>query len=488
MKNSAMQNIGFKALTSVVALSILAGCSTSSKSGDAPGSGLPNTAAARSETKSGYRLPAFEEKRLANGLLVLFVPDQNLPYVSYSLLVRAGSVQDPVEQAGLASMVAELLDKGTKKRSATQIAADIGQMGADFDASAAVEHSMISASALSTQAEPLLKNMIEIVTEPTFSETEIDRVRKQLLAGIERRVDNPDSLAATAFDQYLFGSHPYARPVSGSLSTVKSVKKKHIIQHYLRYYRPNNAILSVVGKFTPELAAKIEKEFGAWQPREVGPAKFGPVPEVKGVQIQIVDKPGLVQTQIRMGHLGIKRQNEDFLALRLANTILGGAFNSRLVNRVRKDLGLTYTINSFFDARQDAGPFEISTFTKNNSVGQLVSETLKVISDFKAKGVTQSEVDAAKGYLKGVFPTAIETPEKLAFNLMLLRFYGIPDSYLTNYLGDIDRLNVGTVNQAIKKYVDDKNIKVVVYSTAAEVQSQLAPLGQVEVKQAADVN
>lgn len=452
--------------------------------------GLP--AIARAEGKTGYKLPPFEERKLANGLTVLLVPDQKLPYISLSLLIRAGSIQDPEGLTGLSSMVAELIDKGTKKRSAPQIAAELGQLGAELDATSSIEHTLISASSLSMQADALLKNVLEIVTEPTFSEKEIDRIRKQMLTMIDRRVDSPDAYTQLAFNAFLFGRHPYARPASGNQKSVMAIKKKHIIQHYLRHYRPNNAILAVVGKYTPELIEKVEKGFGAWQAREVPKSQFPEVEPIKGVQIELVDKPGLVQSQIRLGHLGIKRQNEDFVALRLANTILGGAFSSRLNDRLRKQLGLTYSTSSMFDARLDRGPFEIATFTKNNSAGQAVSEALKVLSEFREGGVKPIEVEMAKGYLKGVFPTAIETAEKLAFNLMLLRFHGISDGYLTSYLNEVDRLSVGDVNRVIKKYFDDKNLKVVVFSTASEVAPQLQPIaksygGELLVKKASEI-
>lgn len=457
----------------------LASCASSDK-------GSAGRSSSFSDSKSGYRLIPFEEKTLPNGLRVLFVPDQNLPYVSYSLLIASGSAQDPPNQSGVSSLVAEMLDKGTAKRSAPQIAAELGQMGADFDASASEDYSLVSASGLATHGEQLLNNFVEIVTQPAFSDAEIERVRKQMLARIARRVDNPDSFASYAFDEFLYGSHPYAKAPLGTTKSVTALKKKNIIQHYLRYYRPNNAILAVVGKYTPELAQKIETAFGTWQKRDVPAPEYGPIPAIQGLQIRVVDKPGLVQSQIRMGQPGIKRQSEDFLTLRVANTILGGAFASRLNSRIRKDLGLTYSIGSSFDARRDVGPFEISTFTKNTTVGQTISETLKLLGEFKAKGVNSEEVDRAKGYLKGIFPTAIETPEKLALNLMLLRFYGIPDSYLTNYLRDIDRLSVSDVNKAIAKHFDDKNMKVLVYTSASEVQAQLQPLGPVEVKKATD--
>jgi zinc protease len=449
--------------------------------------GVGKSGAGSASAGKGYKLPAYEEKTLENGLKVLFVPDQALPYINYSLLIRAGGAHDPAEFSGLSSMVASLLDKGTGKRSAPRIAEDLGQMGADFSASASGDYTIITASALSSQVVPLLDNLVEIVTQPAFSEAEVDRMRRQTIAQISRRVDNAGGFADLAFEDFLYGSHPYARPVSGMSNSVAVIKRKNVIQHYLRHYRPNNAILAVVGKYTPEQKALIEQAFASWKSREVPAVAHPAPPAIEGVQIRLVDKPGQVQTQIRVGHMGIKRQNEDFVALRVANTILGGAFASRLNNRVRKELGLTYSIGSYFDARQDVGPFEISTFTKNESTGQALSETLRVLSEFKANGATSAEVNSVKGYLKGLFPVAIETPEKLAFNLMLLRFYGVPDSYLENYLSDVDRLSTSDVNRVIRKYIDDKNLKVVVFGSAPQIQAQLEAIGKVEVKKASEL-
>jgi zinc protease len=436
------------------------------------------------DSKSGYHLHAFEEKTLPNGLRILYIPDNSLPYVSFSILVRSGSAQDPKGQEGLSMMVAELLNKGTTKRSATQIATDLGNMGAEFDANAAYDYSIISASSLSPQANQLLSNVLEITTTPSFPDAEIERTRKQAMAGISRLPDNAEEFADLAFASYLYADHPYGRPTMGTLKSLSDLKKKNIIQSYLRTYRPNNAILAVVGQYTPELRAKVEAGFGAWQKRELPNTKSPETPKIEGLGIRVVDYPGLVQSQIRIGNMGIKRTDPDFLALRVGNTILGGAFASRLNDRVRKDLGLTYNIGSGFDARMETGPFAVETFTKNATVGLTVTETLKVLEKFKTQGATPEEVARTKGYLRGIFPAAIETPEKLAFNLMLLRHYGIADTYLTNYLKDIDALSVGDINRAMAKALDTKNIRVLVYSKASDVVPQLEPLvgvGKVEI-------
>ena len=463
----------------VVTSLVLTGCSSSSKR-DKP--------APIADTKKGdaSSLRPYQEKVLPNGLTILYVQDNSLPYVSYSLLVKTGAAADPLANPGLSLFVSEMLEKGTSKRSATEIAESLGRIGADFSTSVTSDYSMVSASSLSTHAEKLLNDVVEIVTEPAFSESEVVRMRKQILAAIQKRVDNPDAFADTVWEDFLYETHPYARPLTGTTRSVEGLKRRSVIQHYLRTYRPNNSILAVTGQITPELAKKVETAFGTWEKRDIAKVEFPEFPKIDKLEIRLVDNPGLVQAQLRFGHKGIKRKNEDFVALRVMNTILGGAFASRLMDRVRKQLGLTYGISSGFDGRMDFGPFEISTFTKTESVGLTIQETLGVLKLFKETGATEEEVKRAKGYLKGIFPTAIETAEKFAFNLLVLRLYGIPDSYLSDYLSDLDSVSVSDVNNTIKKYLDPANMKILVYGNAKQVLPQLQPLGLVEVKKAAE--
>ncbi|MDX9730406.1 MAG: pitrilysin family protein, partial [Bdellovibrionales bacterium] len=265
--------------------------------------------------------------------------------------------------------------------------------------------------------------------------------------------------------------HPYGRSVSGGQKEVASLGKRDIIQFYLRYYRPNNAIMVVSGKFDAAFEKSVETVFGEWTKREL-PGDQIPEPVAKtGLHVRVIDKPGLTQAQIRMVGLGIKRRDDDFLRLRIANTILGGAFASRLNDRVRKELGLTYSISSNFDSRIARGPFTISTFTKIESIEKAVDETLKIYRDFIANGITREELDRAKGYLAGIFPQAIETSDKLAFNLALLRLYGISDRYLTHYIRDLRGVSVSEVNAAIRRQMKPDDLSIVIHAPKASAET-----------------
>jgi zinc protease len=192
----------------------------------------------------------------------------------------------------------------------------------------------------------------------------------------------------------------------------------------------------------------------------------------------------LQQAQIRFAEPGIARNNQDFLTLRLANLILGGAFASRLNQKVRDDLGLTYSISSRFEALKNTGGFEISTFTRNDKVGETIKSSLAVLKDFIEGGVTDKELDAAKALLVGQFPAAIETVDRLAFNLLILRLNGIDDSYLKDFFTNVNGISRSDVNAAIKKYFSSDKMKILVYADGTKVADQLKTIGAVETVKA----
>lgn len=451
----------------------LTSCSSATKTNDSGG-----------DTK---KLKPYVEATLSNGLPVLLLEDKSLPYISYALMIKTGSAADPAGQSGLSNLVAGLLEKGTSQKSATKIADEFGQVGSEFSASVDEDYVYLSTGGLSTFREQLLSMFAEIVMTPSFNQAEIERYRKQILAGIIQKMDEPDIVAGRAFSSFLFGDHPYARSIYGDPKEISKIQKKDIIRHYLQYYRPNNAILTVVGQFESNIMSQLEARFGAWKSREVKPVEFPSVPAIPKVEIQLVEKSDLAQTQIVLGHAGIARNNPDFLTLRVANTILGTGFSSRLVNQIRDNLGLTYSISSDFDARKGIGPFVIATFTRHEKVGQTLTETFRLLKEFQQRGATPSEVTQAKGFLAGSYLRSVETAEKMAFNLLILRLYGIPDSYLTNFKANLDKVTVEDVNAVAKKYLKPDQLKVIVHSTPAAID-QINNFGDVTKKNFTEVH
>ncbi|MBO9667097.1 MAG: insulinase family protein [Bdellovibrio sp.] len=447
----------------VVCMSLMA-CSSSSTKNTVP---VPNGYAA---PKGGsFKLQPFKEVVLENGLKVIYVRDMTLPRVSLTMLVKTGNMQEPESLAGLNAMTAYLLEQGTQTRDAMKIADEFGQMGSGVDVTPGSDVTTIYSDSLTSSQGKLLEVYSDLVMNPAFKDVEINRMRSQMVAGLKKKIDNPSSYADEQMDKFLFGEHPYGRDVNGTMEGLRDLRKQDIIKHYLTFYRPNNSTLAVVGQFDEAFEKQVQEIFGKWTKRTIPTVTSVAPPVIDGLKVKLIVKKGLQQTQIRVSQLGIERKDADFIPLRLSNEVLGGSFGSRLNQKVRDDLGLTYSIYSNFDVRKERGSFDISTFTKNETAAKALDETLKVLTNFADNGATEQEVVAARNQLIGQFPRAIETADRLAYNLLVLDFYGISYDYLTDYISNVNKIKQKDSNAAVKRHIDPKNFKVVIYGNESIV-------------------
>ncbi len=427
-------------------------------------------------------LAAHSETTLKNGLHILTIPNHSLPYVSIGLMVRTGTADDPISKSGLASLTASLLSRGTKTHSALQIADEFALLGSEFSSDANRDFMYFSSAALAKDQSKLLDLFFEVITQPTFNKQEVDRRRHEVLAEIRRDYDQPAWVASRIFAQSLYGSHPYARAGIGTLRDVASIHRNDVVQFYSSVFVPNNCDLVLVGDWDPKTTAALESRLSNWQSKALVPPVVPQLAKIHGENILFVNRAGLKQTEIRIGHFGIRRKNDDYQALSVADVILSEGFNSRLVREIRVNKGLTYGIDASFEALKDIGPFVVTTNTRNEKTGEVVADTIQVLKDFRDKGVTDQEVADAKSYLRGTFPQRIETPSDLASQLMALRFYGVSESYLVHYDENLDRISSRDVNHVIKKYFHPNNMRIVVYGPKSPDLAELRPLGAVEVK------
>jgi zinc protease len=430
-----------------------------------------------------FRLRDFSEITLNNGLRVIFIQDTSLPRVSLQLLISAGSINDPDGKKGITALTMSLLDQGTAKRTANQISDELNQIGSEIAQVPGQDFSTVSVSALSTHKEKVLGIFSDIVMNPAFSAKEINRVRSELRAALMRIVDQPSSFADQKLEEVLFGNHPYGKPILGEVVDLEKISRTDLIRHYFRYVRPNNSSLAVVGNFNEDFKEKVKSLMATWQMRPLENNQLASIIAQPRKEIFLFAKKDLKQTQIRIGQIGITRNHPDFLKLRLANLVLGGAFASRLNQKIRDDLGLTYSISSQSDPRLVAGTFEVSTFTRHEKTKTVIAETLKLVDDFVGKGISQRELNAAKNLLIAQFPGAIETPDRLGYNLLVLRRYGIPDSYLKEFITNVQAVTLAEVNAAIKNNLNAKNLQIVVFSDKEQVLPQLSEIETVQVRE-----
>lgn len=425
---------------------------------------LVSVSGCQSLRKSGEFKPmSYKEENLDNGMKILWIQDEKIPYFGLKLLLPVGGANDPKGQEGVANMVASLLDKGTPDRNATQIASQLETLGLSFGAISGEDSTFVGIEGLSIHAGKATEELFDLLTRSQFTDQELKREAELTRAQLKKMFDNPKSVASVAFEKSLYGSHPYGHLVAGNLNSLQRMKRNDVLQFYKKHYHPKGAILAVFGRFGQEEQSKVRELFSSWKPgKEAVDPTPTPAPEAPKPGIVFVEKSGLKQAEIRMGHLGIKRNDPDYLKLRVANTILGESFIGRLFSEIREKRGLTYSIYSYFDAREEPGPFLISTFTRLDKIPEMIEETKKVYSDFTA-GVSEKDVQDAVSYLKGSFPQVIETGEDLARQLLILYRYGVDPNYLANFMTNISKLDAKNINGVLKTHFFPEKLVVVVY-------------------------
>ncbi len=430
------------------------------------------------------KLPPIKEKILANGLKVIVVEHHELPIISLRLVCKAGSQYDPPGKAGVTNFMTGLLKKGTESRSATDIADEIDYIGGKLGAGSGWSATYVTCTVLTKHLDTGLDLMQDISLHPVFADDEIERLRQQTLSSIENSKDQPASVAEDAFNEWLFGDHPYAFPTEGTEETVKGITRADIVEQYNRIFIPNNSVLFIVGDIKPKQAFKIaERAFGDWREGEVPRVEFPSVQSPKGYRIRLINKPDATQAQIRIGHLGIARNNTDYFPIVVMNYILGGGgFSSRLMKVIRSEKGLTYGIRSSFSARLQPGPFTISTFTKNETTSEAIEETIKLLKAYQEEGPTDEELQEAKSYLTGSYPLNFETPDNIAGQLQAIEIYNLGSDYIEKYRSRVNAVTKEEVRQAARKYLHPDDLLIVVVSNADEVKENLEKLAPVEVR------
>ena len=321
-----------------------------------------------------------------------------------------------------------------------------------------------------------------MVQYPDFNNSEFSKSQHRLQSSIQGIKDNPEALSSVYYQKLFFNDqHPYSLPVHGSQNTVAEITNADIGEYYHSNYNPQNSVLSIVGDFEVEIMLEMVKlQFENW---EVSSLSTLPTPKLMindGVKIYVIDKPDVVQTQIKIGSPGIFSGHNSYFSLTVANTIFGGCFTSRLVQSVRVEHGLTYGINSGFTTLKYEGPFTISTFTKNETVGKTLEVILKEINKINENGIHQDELDKAKSYLTGTYPLSIETYGSLAAQLTNISCYDLPKTWVSDYIPNILSLKIDNINSAINDYFPDNKLVIVLITNAEKVIDQLQGIGTVQ--------
>ncbi len=409
-----------------------------------------------------------------NGMTLLLVERPSLPTVHVEVLLKAGSVYDLEDKAGLAFLTAALLDEGTATRSSVQIAEEIDFIGASLSASAGTDYTSVSLKALKKDVKVGFDLLSDILTHPVFPANDVERIRQQILGGLMADKDEPGIVAEKTFDRLLFGEHPYHRPVEGMEETIPKIERQDIVNFHSIYYRPNNAIMAIVGDITREEVEALAKQYlGKWDKKKIPTIQIPKASNPTQRKVEIIDKD-LTQANILLGHLGVERANPDFYALVVMNYILGGGgFSSRLLTVIRENQGLAYSVHSDYDARYYSGWFTVSLQTKNATANTAIQEVIKEIQQIRTSSVTDQELDEAKSYLIGSFPLRMDTNAKMARLLSHVEYFNLGLDYFDDYPRYIETVTKADVLRVAKKYLDPERFILVAVAKQQEAKIEL---------------
>lgn len=424
-------------------------------------------------------LPAIEKTKLSNGLNLWIVKKNALPIVSMILQLNSGSILDAADKSGVASMTASMINKGTKTRSALEIANGLQSIGASVDAGVSWDSSGVWMQSLTKTLDKALEIFADEVVNPSFPATEFESLRGRTLNGFQQGKSSNTAVASLVYDKVLYGSQPYGNQLSGDEKSVSAMTRDDLVNFHNTYYRPNNATIIVVGDVESNLIkAKLEKAFSGWKPGDVAAAKSDSQTMAAKPGIYFVDKPGAAQSSVSIGQVGLERSNPDFYAVQVMNAILGGGSTGRLNMNLREDKGYTYGAGSRFAFRRSAGPFTASSEIQTVSTKEALQEFMKELVGIRgAIPVTSSELEVNKQALIRSFPSGFETVGQISGQLSNQVVYGLPDSYFNDYISKINAVTQADVNRVANKYLDPSKMAIVIVGDRKVVEPGLKELG-----------
>ncbi len=401
---------------------------------------------------------------LPNGLVLLHSEKTALPIVKITLALGAGQTVEPAEKAGLSHLTAGLLKEGTKNRTSKEISEEIEFVGGSLGTSGGGEFSTITLSILKKDLELGFELLSDILINPTFPEQEFKRKKNLIKGYIKRQKEDPGDIASKAFDKELFGSHPFAWPSEGTEETLDNITRKDVVEFYRRFYVPGNAWMAVVGDVGKrEIKSLINKYLKNWVVGTVQPPPVSNPPEPVKPKLIAIDKQ-ITQANIILGHLGIKRKAPDYYATLVMNYILGGGgFASRLMDNIRDNQGLAYSVYSSFIPGRNTGSFQVNLQTKNESAATAIKEIIKEMERIRTEPVSDRELEDAKAYITGSFPLRMDSNSKIAGLLVSVEYYGLGMNYVQDYLKAVESVTKEDVLKSARDHLHpDKYILVVV--------------------------
>jgi zinc protease len=427
-----------------------------------------------------FRAPRPEVRRLACGSELWVIPRRDLPIVAATAVVDAGASAHGPERGGLASLTASVIDEGTARFTALELALAAERMGTNLASSSGWDGSYVSLQCLTTHLAESLDLAAEMLLNPTFPPGEFDRVHGQTLAALRADDDRAESVATRALLRALYpADHPYHVASEGEESTVAALARDDAVAFHARHFRPGGSAWVVAGDVEPDAVARLlDDRLAAWSPGEPAARPALTEPPAPSLRILLIDRPGAPQAVVRVGHVGVPRLHPDYDHLAVFNQVLGGQFTSRLNERLREEKGYTYGVRSHFDARRGAGPFSVGASLESARLADALADfRAEVEALLDHRPPTPQELDDARRSLIEGQARHFETPTALVARYSGLFLHNLPPDHHAGLAARLSAVTIESMLDAGRRHIRPAEFVAVVVADAAQVGPSLERLG-----------
>lgn len=430
-----------------------------------------------------YRFPAFEERRLANGLTVVIAPVHKLPIVSAHTVIHSGAALDPAGREGLAAIVASLVTEGAGTMDGAALTERFELLGTGLDTSAGWDATSLRLTVTPARLPAALALLAGVLREPLLPERELERLREERLAELLQMRAEPRSLADEEFSRVVYAPDArYAKPEGGGEESVRALTLDDVRAWHQAHFTPANTTLILAGDIDADAGEElVAAAVGDWTSSGNAERRHAENADAQAAagpsRLRIVMREGAAQSEVRVGHVGLPRKHPDYFPAAVMNAILGGLFSSRINLNLREEHGYTYGAFSEFDWRVGAGPFVVASAVQSDATAESVREVLNEIDKMRAADVTDAELSLATDFLQGVFPIRYESAQAIAGALANMFIYGLPRDYFDRYRERIGAIRPADVRRAAVEYLHPEQLYIVVVGVPETIETPLAALG-----------
>jgi len=430
---------------------------------------------------AGKTMPEFERAVLPNGAEVFLMEKHDVPLIAINALVRGGSLSDPEGQEGTASLLSDMMQKGAGKRDAKTFAETVDGAGGRLTTASGFSALELSAEFLSRDADLMIELAADALQRPRLDAAEFEKARTFAIQSLAAGKDgDPRGLISEYGYAFLYKNHPYGRPSIGDETSLKNITLASLGDYYRSRVGGDRLIISVVGDFkTSEMKAKIEKAFGNWGKATSELPVITAKQKETGRRVLLVDKPGATQTYFWLGNVGVNRTDPELPAQELVDTLFGGRFTSMLNTELRIKSGLSYGARSSLDRLAQAGPANISSFTRTDATVQAIDLAIATLDRLHKEPITAEMQESAKNYVLGQFPPTLETGPQMADKLGELALYRLGRDDVDEYAARIRAASSEQIAKAVNAYPQSADLVIVLIGDASKIRDSIKKYGPV---------